>query len=225
MKKKGLLVAVEGIDGVGKTTVSKKLTSLLKEIGFKTYYTFEPSDGFYGKIVRRLISRGGYSWKWEIALLLALDRAWHVKEIILPLLNDGYIIVCDRYLHSQLAYQVAEGLDRYVIEKLNSEFPKPDLVLFLDADPGRTLLRLNAFIKKYSKSDKRSIYNDEAFLRRVRQIYFEYINDKRFTRKFHVVDMDSVLGCNVLLSEREFKLRIERLARKLIDIIMNLAET
>ncbi|MCD6510200.1 MAG: dTMP kinase [Thermoprotei archaeon] len=215
--KRGFLATVEGIEGVGKTVIAKELTRRLHEAGLKAVYTYEPSDGPYGKRVRELIKRGGHIWRWEIGLLLALDRAWHVKTIILPKLKEGLIVICDRYIHSQLAYQTAEGLDPYVLEILNMEFPKPDLVIFLDSDPAVAMMRLKLYSERHPDVDKKSIFNDEDFLRKVRSSYSRYIRDPRFTRELALINIDSEIGTEGLLPEDEY-------ARKVRDIALRLAE-
>ncbi|MCD6312844.1 MAG: dTMP kinase [Thaumarchaeota archaeon] len=163
----GLLIALEGVDGAGKTTVAKKIVRWLRKRGLKARYTCEPTGGPYGKLLRRLAFEKGVDPRIE-ALLFAADRLYHLRNIVEPLLSEGFIVVSDRYLHSSLAYQsVATGDQRWV-EEVNKFARKPDLGIFLDVVPAEGLKRLKG-------RRRRTRFEDEIFLERVRGKYLEYV--------------------------------------------------
>ncbi len=216
---RNILISIEGIEGVGKTTIAKLLVDRLNMLKIKTVYTFEPTDSLYGKLARKLIEEGGEIWKWERALLIALDRAHHVQKFIIPKIQEGYIVVCDRYIHSQLAYQGAEGLNHKVLEELNKDFPKPDITFYLDSEPKYALRRLREYIKRKNlEKKKRSIFNDESFLDRVRALYFHYLDDKRFTPDYVIIDIDENVGVGYLPDNVYFE-RINRIVESMVRYI------
>ncbi|RLF64196.1 MAG: dTMP kinase, partial [Thermoplasmata archaeon] len=139
---KGLFIVFEGIDGSGKTTVCRMLEKKLKSLGFNVFFTSEPTNMEYGKILRRKLKSG--MDPIEAVLLFALDRYNHVK-IIREYLKKGYIVICDRYYYSSLAYQGALlGKDMMsYIESIHRPFIlKPDLVFLLDVLPEIGLSRV-----------------------------------------------------------------------------------
>ncbi|MCI8335557.1 MAG: dTMP kinase [Peptococcaceae bacterium] len=105
---KGVFITVEGPDGAGKTTQIQGLTAFLQEKGIPYLCTREPGGGGYvaQKIRELLLSpESGRIFPRAEALLYAADRAQHIEEVILPALNRGEWVVCDRFADSQLAYQ------------------------------------------------------------------------------------------------------------------------
>jgi len=134
MKKvySGVLIAVEGTDGTGKSTQVELLTRRLREMGLAVQKTREPTNGPYGQKIRELYSnRSRFTPEDELALFTS-DRRRHVAETIMPALLDGKIVITDRYYYSTAAYQGARGLDPEEIIRMNETFaPRPDLVVLL----------------------------------------------------------------------------------------------
>lgn len=156
----GMIVAIEGVDGAGKTTQAKKLVRALKARGIRAHYTSEPSDSRYGAIIRQLLSRRGVN-PHILALLFAADRLHHVERVVNPLLQQGTIVVCDRYLYSSYAYQgVMTGHPLWVRE-INSRVPAPDIAVLLDV-PVQDALR---------RKKRRIRFEDPSFLEEVRREY------------------------------------------------------
>lgn len=131
MQQKGYFIAVEGLDGSGKTTVSKELVKRLSMMGYRAVYTFEPYGSPFTEALRKYIELYGDAEAELEALVMALDRLYHIRRVVEPLLNEGAIVVCDRYLHSSIAYQGAKGGDVEWIKTINRYALKPDLVLYL----------------------------------------------------------------------------------------------
>lgn len=170
----GFLIAVEGIDGSGKTTQARLLVEWLGKRGFEARYTCEPTSGPFGRILRSMAYARRVDSKVE-ALLFAADRLHHLERVIMPLLEKGFIVVSDRYLHSSLAYQsVATGEQEWV-EEINKFARRPDLGIYLDVGASEGLNRLR-------RRRKRSRFEDEAFLERVREKYLEYVGRGELVR-------------------------------------------
>ena len=109
-RRRGAFICVEGIDGSGKTTQAHGLVETLAKRGFNAVYTSEPSQGNFGEIIRRHILQGDERVPTVVeAVLFAVDRLDHIANEIEPFLRDERIVVCDRYVHSSLAYQGARG--------------------------------------------------------------------------------------------------------------------
>ena len=145
---KGKFITIEGPDGAGKSTQVKKLSEHLKTIGYKVLTTREPGGTLLGERLREvLLSTEGESPVPEAeALIYAASRAQLVKKVIEPALQEGFIVICDRFVDSSLAYQGwARGLGITEIANINSWFLKdtwPDLTIILDIDPQQAFLRM-----------------------------------------------------------------------------------
>ncbi|MDX9840852.1 MAG: dTMP kinase [Desulfobulbus sp.] len=128
---RGLLIAFEGIDGTGKSTQLPLLAEWLRGQGHTVVETREPTDGPYGREIRTLYQdRARVSPERELELFV-LDRRQHVAECIRPALEEGHIVLTDRYYFSTAAYQGAGGRDPAAIFAANAFAPEPDLVLLL----------------------------------------------------------------------------------------------
>lgn len=140
--KRGLLIAFEGIDGTGKSTQLPLLADWLRGQGCAVVETREPTDGPYGREIRALYrDRSRVSRERELELFV-LDRRQHVTECILPALEQGRIVLTDRYYFSTAAYQGAGGSDPNAIFAANAFAPEPDLVLLLTLPVGEGVARI-----------------------------------------------------------------------------------
>ena len=147
---KGLFITLEGPDGSGKSTLIKGLTKHFESKGIEFISTREPGGTIIGEEIREIIlddkniSMGGETE----ALLYAASRAQHIHEKIKPALDDGKLVLCDRFLLSSLAYQgVGRELGIGKVKMINDFGIKgvnPDLILFLHIDAGKTLQRKTA---------------------------------------------------------------------------------
>jgi len=163
----GFFVVVEGIDGTGKTTLARNIYLRLKNKGFPAIFTFEPTDGPWGKRLRRSFSAPGRLTPQEELELFLKDRKEHVEKIIRPSLEQKKIVVCDRYYFSTMAYQGARGLDPEAIRKTNETFaPMPDLVLLLELDPEAAIKRI-----KESRGEVPDNFEQLEYLKKVADIF------------------------------------------------------
>ncbi len=171
-----MLIAFEGIDGAGKTTMSTRLHKELLNRGMNSFWTTEPTDGPVGKIVKEILTGEMEADKRTLALLFAADRIQHVVEME-PLLNKGSIIITDRYLLSSLAYQ---GLDLPMewVREINKWARLPDLVIYLDLDPEVALRRIG----------DGQIFHSLNTLRAVRSNYLSLIERAEWSSRTVKVD-------------------------------------
>ena len=153
-------ITFEGIDGSGKSTQARLLADYLSGKGIKVFFTKEPGEGKLGEAIRteildrRDIEIDPYA---ELCLFCA-DRAQHVRELILPKLEDGYTVICDRYYDSTLAYQGSgRELDPDLVFRIamaSSLGVEPDVTFFLSIPVEQALLRLKDREKERNKMDE-----------------------------------------------------------------------
>ena len=145
--KKGFFLTFEGCEGVGKSTQIRLLEQTLRERGVDYTRTREPGGCPISERIRELLlARESAEMSDECeALLYAAARAEHLKDTILPALEAGKLVLCDRYLDSSLAYQGwARGLTFEYVERANEPAltgRMPDLTVFLDLPPDRSFRR------------------------------------------------------------------------------------
>lgn len=165
---RGLLIALEGVDGAGKTTQARLLAAALQQRGREVVLTQEPTSGLQGQKLRRYLKgpTRHLSPEEELALFLA-DRRDHVQEVIKPALAVGKIVITDRYYYSSVAYQGGLGLEPGRILVLNEAFaPRPDLVFILTLPIPQALARLSG-----SRQEGRQVSEGPAYLEQVAAIY------------------------------------------------------
>jgi dTMP kinase len=145
--KRGILIALEGIDGSGKTLLAKNLFNELTSQHYCALLTKEPGGTPLGIALRKILQEKTVlvDAKAEF-LLFAADRAQHFNEIILPALKQKKIILSDRMADSSLVYQgYGRGLDKEMIKTVNHwamNNTEPDLVLYVKIDPQTARERL-----------------------------------------------------------------------------------
>jgi dTMP kinase len=103
--RRGALVTLEGGDGSGKSSLAEGLAALMRDRGYNVIVTREPAGTELGEIVKGVFQRGISVTAEAELFLLEAARAQHVQEVILPALDRGEVVLCDRYTDSTLAYQ------------------------------------------------------------------------------------------------------------------------
>jgi dTMP kinase len=140
-----LFISFEGIDGVGKSTQADLLEAYLLSRSREVLRTFEPGDSELGRDIRKLLLHSGHVDARAEALLYAADRAHHVATVIRPALDEGKVVITDRYLDSSIAYQGAgrilganevRDLSMWAIRGL-----LPNLTVLLDLDAEAAVTR------------------------------------------------------------------------------------
>jgi len=167
-----LFISFEGGEGCGKSTQAKRLAAKLERHGYHVVRTYEPGGTPLGEELRRCLKRtrdGGITAEAEL-LLFAAARSQLTRTLILPALEQGSIVICDRYSDSSVAYQgCGRGLPMTSVATLNeiaTNGLRPDLTVLLDMDPAIALLR-----KRHNRD--RFEHESAAFHERVRSAYLE----------------------------------------------------
>jgi dTMP kinase len=138
----GFLLAIEGIDGAGKSFQAQAVASALAARKLDVVLTREPTRGPWGQMLRESAAKGRLSPADELNAFLE-DRKQHVQELIRPSLAAGKIVITDRYYFSTVAYQGARGFDPAELLRLNEAIAiEPHLLVIIDLDPAVGLTRI-----------------------------------------------------------------------------------
>ncbi len=174
----GRLIVFEGIDGVGKTTVCRRVAEALESRGLETEVTAEPTHEGIGAFIRSG-DAGRISQRTE-ALLFVADRNDHTEKMLRSR-DAGKVVLCDRYFASTVAYQSAkldgDSTDRGWLLEINKAFiGVPDAVILLDMDPGKSLDRVS------SRGEAESKFENLGFLQQVRREYLRLADELGFCK-------------------------------------------
>ncbi len=193
MKNTPKFIVFEGIDGAGKTTQIDLLRKSLEQQGIPCHTSAEPTNLPSGRLLRRALSGELPKTPLQMAELFAADRENHNTDPesgIEALLSHGITAISDRYYYSSLAYQgAALGYD--TVARLNLENPhirRPDLCIFLDLTPEKSLARIGG------RGEKTEIYENLEYLTRTRAMFFDVFERlRRCGEQIAVIDAsDSV---------------------------------
>jgi len=172
----GVFICFEGIDGSGKTSHSRFVVDYLKSNGYNAVYTTEPTRySIPGRKLREsFFAPERLPVKEEFKLFLE-DRIIHLKDEVIPQLNDGKIVVTDRYYFSSVAYQGSRGLDwHYILEENEKVSIVPDIVLLLDLPVDAAISRIaNDRVEGVNIFELKAKNKDNQIT--VKQIKIEYI--------------------------------------------------
>ena len=143
----GKFITFEGCDGCGKSTQLSRLRTYLEEKGIPHIFTREPGGGKISEGIREILLRGKNAEMSDEceALLFAASRAQHIRDRIAPAMEEGKLVICDRYVDSSFAYQAhARGLGMDFVSKINAfamEQYLPDVTFFIDLSPEEAFAR------------------------------------------------------------------------------------
>ena len=184
---KGIFIAFEGIDGSGKSTQVKLLTNKLKENGYKVYSTFEPTDSPIGSIIRNVFNHRIIADNRTIAGLFVADRLDHLLNEtngILKKIEEGYIVITDRYYFSSYAYHGVHMPMDWVINSnsMSSDLLKPTLNIYVDICPDESMSRIT---KDRSLIE---LYENKEYLKDVREKYFEAFEKLKEQENISIID-------------------------------------
>ncbi len=168
---KGIFIVVEGIDGAGKGYAMMRLQEYITGNSKKYDYillTREPTNSLLGRELREILaSESDPMAKSRKCLELFIsDRKQHVEKHILPALQKGYVVLCDRYKYSTMAFQAAQGLPLEELIEVQKSFPTPDLVFLLDLPVEKAFARM-------SDRKKNEKFENVEFSKKVRRNYLE----------------------------------------------------
>jgi len=196
----GILIAIEGIDGAGKTTQAKILYDKLVEEGYSVSLFHEPTSGKWGRKIAELVRNGRRKTDpiQEFELFF-LDRKEDVEKNIRPALNDKKIVIMDRYYLSNVAYQSVLGLSADSIQNENEKaFPIPTISIILDLSPRVALSR----IRKVRNSTPNH-FEREKYLSNVRKVFLQRFSGKK----------------NIVVIEGNAKSTIDEIASQILNIV------
>lgn len=160
---KGLFITFEGCDGCGKTTAIENTDAILTSHNIDHVLTREPGGSRIAEEIRNIIldkKNVEEDCRTE-ALLYAASRRQHLVEKVLPALNEGKLVICDRYLDSSLAYQgYARGIGIDNVMSINAfaiDNVMPDLTFFLDLSPEEGIKRIKSRSRESDRLDQEKI--------------------------------------------------------------------
>ncbi len=191
----GKFITFEGPEGCGKSTQSRLLVENLEAQGIKVLCTREPGGTATGEAIRNILQHDAagepLSERAEL-LLFTASRSQLMNRVILPALEAGEWVVCDRFIDSTMAYQgFARGMDIATLDAIN-EFAvhgrKPDLTILLDLDIERGFERLEERYAGGKESHDRFEREARDFHRRVRNGYHQLA--AREPERFRIIDSD-----------------------------------
>jgi len=174
--RKGLFIVIDGIDGSGKSAQAKLLASWLEEKGYSVLLTREPSQSVHGQKVKSLVrAKENLLNTKEWINLFTLDRQEHLANEIIPALEDGQIVICERYYYSTLACQLDDVKEWRDYAK---GFLQPDLTIILDLSPASAF---NRIADRYSKEGKeQTVFEKKDIIEKTKQKFLlinRHIND------------------------------------------------
>jgi dTMP kinase len=173
MAKKGIFIVIEGLDGSGKTTQAALLAEKFKK-NHSVLLTAEPSHGKTGTFIRESCLYENTRLPTEAeALLFAADRVEHMYSEVKPALDEGKLVICDRYIYSSLAYQGNSGLSLDWIKTINARALQPDICIFIDVPPEKVIERLQR---------KKSVMETLETQQKVREVYMKYVDKGELVR-------------------------------------------
>ena len=191
----GRFITFEGIEGCGKTTQIKLAGEYLKQRSIPCIITEEPGGTPIGTRIREILLNKG-AWgeiNSEAELLLfSAARSQHVRDVIIPALKEGTVVLCDRYYDATIAYQgFGRGLDTDFIKILNdfsSAHLKPDLTLLFDLPVEIGLKRAMDRISRIKEGKAEDRFENEKleFHRKVREGYLILARDDH--KRFRIID-------------------------------------
>ena len=159
------MIAIEGIDGAGKTTQAHHVQNALQARKLPVLRCKEPTTGKWGQILRDSALTGRLSLEDEVETFIK-DRQEHVQAVLLPALREGKVVIVDRYYFSNMAYQGARGFDPLEIQRRNEAFaPEPDLLILMDIEPDAGLLRI------HKRGDRANLFESTNALHKAREIF------------------------------------------------------
>ncbi|MFA5906720.1 MAG: dTMP kinase [Desulfobacula sp.] len=185
--QKGKFIVFEGIDGSGKSTQIQIVSKRLQDMNLKVYTTFEPTDGPIGSLIRQMLSGKMKTDQRTLASLFAADRMDHLvneENGIRKKVDEGALVVCDRYYFSSYAYH-AQYMDmEWVIHanSLNAEILRPDLTVFIDVEPEKCLERITN-----NRSDF-EMYEKIDIMKNVRKNYLKAFEHFKNHEKIAIID-------------------------------------
>lgn len=191
---KGLYIAVEGIDGSGKTTQVKRLTAYFKKQGKAVVQTREPrKEGLVGDIIQKVLTGQVKMSSVALQYLFSTDRVLHHEDVIIPALKAGKIIISDRCFWSAVVYGILDRtggkynfnsadfiLMAHSVLSMYHQFMVPDYTFYLKVSLSTSIARIA------KKDDVKEIYEDHEKLKKVIEGY-DWLA-KKFAKEIAIIN-------------------------------------
>jgi dTMP kinase len=186
-KEKGIFIAFEGIDGAGKSSLIAKINHAFSESQRGIYITAEPTKNYIGKHIREILIGEREGDEKTIAALFLADRIDHLTHPaygIIKKLNEGQVVLCDRYYLSSYAYHVPHVTLEWVIEanSVCANLRRPDITFFIDISVDESLKRLTA------SRDNLDKYENRTRITQVRENYITAIEAVKRDENIIIID-------------------------------------
>ena len=164
---RGKLIVFEGLDGSGKSTQLRRAAAVLRARGFDVVETKEPTDGVWGRKIRRMARREeGVPPDTELEWFFE-DRREHMKKVVEPALAAGRIVLSDRSYVSTVAYQGARGLNpAEILRESEAEFVHPDRILLFEIPASTGLERVRS-----RGGTSEPVFENPVFLEKVEALF------------------------------------------------------
>lgn len=183
--KKGLFITFEGGEGSGKTTAIQSVKEHLEQHGHEVVVTREPGGVALAEEIRNMILFQEMDAMTEV-LLFASARVEHLKEVVIPALHEGKVVLCDRFVHSSYVYQgLVKGVGLDKVKQINELIIGdyyPDATVYLDVDAKMGLFRIQANNRETNKMDE----YDLSFHESIREGYQAVFKDETKSEVFWI---------------------------------------
>ena len=189
-----MFIAVEGIDGSGKSTTIREIKRYLESKGEAVYLTAEPTTLATGKIVRNFLSETNSDTPLiheMLALAFAADRINHLREEIWPALRKKQTVITDRYFFSSIAYQSLNVSYEWV-KGINRFATLPDVLVFIDVSVDKAVERLTKFRTSTEIYEKRDLL--QQIDRNYREVIKEFEDNLKVIYLNGNLDIDKIYG-------------------------------
>jgi dTMP kinase len=194
-----MFIAVEGIDGSGKSTTIKELKKFLEKKGHTVVQTAEPTNLSIGRLIRDELKNSENNTPLlheKLALMFAADRLDHLQKRIWPALKEKKTVLTDRYFFSSVAYQ-STNVSYEWVKGVNRFATLPNILVFIDVKIDKALERIKKF------RDDTELYETKDFLTDIDNNYRRIIKD--FEDRLKVVFLDGSLGMDEIYDDIEKK--------------------
>ena len=191
-ERKGIFIAFEGIDGSGKSSQVALLAKRLRRMDYKVYETFEPTDSPIGSLIHQIMIGRIQAGQETIASLFVADRVDHLLNDIngiLKKINDGFVVLTDRYYFSSYAYHRTHVDMNWIVNanSISSKILRPDLNIFIDVDPKNCIKRLN------NERSHLELFENHGVIRQVRELYFKAFDKLKEEEKIEIINGEGTI--------------------------------
>ena len=160
-----MFITIDGPDGSGKTSLAR-LVAQKFSLRCDSVYTAEPTDSPLGRRIREILKAGTKEEQMMLTDMFVQDRASHINDFILPELEKGKVVICDRYRYSTVCYQQLQGIDVTRLIDLNKDFLRPDYAFILFVDDVDVLVK-----RVIARNEEKDFFETRALMQQSIEIY------------------------------------------------------